>query len=71
MLVKRGAVDLRLIGHILYGYGLQIPFRKEFAEGLQDQVAVRLTRGSSFSSLGFGNILAPVLFIQQICSFDG
>jgi hypothetical protein len=30
-----------------------------------------LTRGSSFSSLGLGNILAPVSFIQQIPSFDG
>ena len=68
--VKRGAVDLRLVGHILHGDALEFFSARRFSKDCRIRLRVRLTRGSSFSS-GLGNILAPLLLSQHIQRFVG
>ena len=68
--VKRGAVDLRLIGYILHRDRLKSLLSQKIAKGLQDQAAGPFDSGDQFF-LQVGNILAPVLFIQQMSTFDG
>ena len=70
--IKRGAVDLRLIGHILHGDGFESLFCDETMKRFKNQASGPFDAGIQFfSSFKLDNILSPVLLIQQIQLFDG
>jgi hypothetical protein len=69
--VKRGAVNLRLVSHILHRDTFKIFSAMSCSKAPKIRLRVLLTRGSSFSSLGLDNIFAPVLLSQQNPDFDG